>query len=200
MGFLGPLPGFLHDTGRYHICEIFFYSLVFYVKFQVDGKTLCWLCTLAYRRVLAKTRNRQEESLKNYGSQRLSDSIGTATKPIIVEGGSSAGSSHENTEKNRNGEKGSGNNENRTGSEKRDGSSEPSGKDKSSSGSGDKATKDKHNSNDKHHHHHHHHRHHHHHHHRHGSSDKHGHHGSRDKSKDHKSSSHKSKTHHSNNK
>lgn len=28
---------------------------------QVDGKTLCWLCTLAYKRVLAKARQRQEE-------------------------------------------------------------------------------------------------------------------------------------------
>ncbi|XP_048769262.1 protein FAM76B-like isoform X2 [Ostrea edulis] len=35
---------------------------------KVDGKLLCWLCTLAYKRVLAKARLREEESRKSLGS------------------------------------------------------------------------------------------------------------------------------------
>ncbi|XP_061171153.1 protein FAM76B-like [Saccostrea echinata] len=35
---------------------------------KVDGKLLCWLCTLAYKRVLAKARLREEEARKSMGS------------------------------------------------------------------------------------------------------------------------------------
>lgn len=33
---------------------------------------MCWLCTVAYKRVLAKARVREEESRKNFGSQKQS--------------------------------------------------------------------------------------------------------------------------------
>lgn len=29
---------------------------ILYIFFQVDGKLLCWLCTLSYKRALAKTK------------------------------------------------------------------------------------------------------------------------------------------------
>ena len=32
--------------------------------FQVDGKILCWLCSLAYKRVLAKAKQREEQKLE----------------------------------------------------------------------------------------------------------------------------------------
>lgn len=35
---------------------------------KVDGKLLCWLCTLAYKRVLAKARIREEEARKSLPS------------------------------------------------------------------------------------------------------------------------------------
>ncbi|XP_014778189.1 protein FAM76B isoform X2 [Octopus bimaculoides] len=36
---------------------------------KVDGKLLCWLCTQAYKRVLAKTRHRQEEARQSMASR-----------------------------------------------------------------------------------------------------------------------------------
>ncbi|XP_071136194.1 protein FAM76B-like isoform X1 [Mytilus edulis] len=39
---------------------------------KVDGKLMCWLCTVAYKRVLAKAKIRQEVSRKNFGSQKKS--------------------------------------------------------------------------------------------------------------------------------
>ncbi|XP_033739826.1 protein FAM76B-like isoform X2 [Pecten maximus] len=39
---------------------------------KVDGKLLCWLCTLAYKRALAKAKQRKDEDRKNLGSLRPS--------------------------------------------------------------------------------------------------------------------------------
>lgn len=37
---------------------------------KVDGKLLCWLCTLAYKRALAKAKQRKDEDRRNLGSLR----------------------------------------------------------------------------------------------------------------------------------
>lgn len=47
--------------------RLFFLTWQFNI-FQVDGKLLCWLCTLAYKRVLAKARIREEEARKSLPS------------------------------------------------------------------------------------------------------------------------------------
>lgn len=52
---------------------------MFAITLQVDGKLLCWLCTLAYRRALAKAKQRKEEdhhrlvAMRSHDRQKASD-------------------------------------------------------------------------------------------------------------------------------
>jgi len=54
---------------------------------QVDGKLLCWLCTLAYKRVLARARQKREE--KKQGLRSNPSSFDTLDKLVKDENSSS---------------------------------------------------------------------------------------------------------------
>lgn len=49
-------------------CWLFSWVLKYLISLKVDGKLLCWLCTLSYRRVLQKTK----EQRKGFGSSNSS--------------------------------------------------------------------------------------------------------------------------------
>ncbi|XP_050390819.1 protein FAM76B [Patella vulgata] len=50
-----------------------------------DGKILCWLCTLAYRRVVAKTRKQRDDTRKSLGTTRKQPSTKTPPTKAITD-------------------------------------------------------------------------------------------------------------------
>lgn len=52
------------DEDKKKVLRVFFHigKLFAYKSLQVDGKMLCWLCTLSYRRALAKTKHSERHS------------------------------------------------------------------------------------------------------------------------------------------
>ena len=49
---------FSSGSSCFFLCQVLSYMCIYILK--VDGKLLCWLCTMSYKRVLAKARKNRE--------------------------------------------------------------------------------------------------------------------------------------------
>lgn len=116
-------------------------------KKKVDGKLLCWLCTMAYKRTLAKARQKDAILKSSYsnGGHRFSDS----SKPSYPSSSSTStrhhnnGQRHSNSATNLNPPTGSSSYKQRSSSHRHDQSSSSSANHKNSSSSSSSAKKQK---------------------------------------------------------
>ncbi|XP_021362780.1 protein FAM76B-like isoform X3 [Mizuhopecten yessoensis] len=122
---------------------------------KVDGKLLCWLCTLAYKRALAKAKQRKDEDRKNLGSLRPTKEKPDKAEKLFDSVVGKNNSKQEESSKNDSGGSTSSRHSNSS-----QGDRMSNGSDKGASdGQEGAATKEKSERSHKHHHHHHHHHH-----------------------------------------